>query len=751
MKPARAPLIPLDSPEIFLNRDLSWLAFACRVLELACDPSLPVLERVKFSGVMGMLHDEFFTKRMGGLKQKVNKGTMKLSPDGRTPGEELAACREEVRKQMIALSRLMNEEILPALSAAGIPIFSYDDLNEMQKEHLAKSFVDMILPTLTPLTVDVEHPFPFIGGQGLHLAIEIQDHTLRRARFVCVKVPTDLPRWWSVPGGGGFVPLEQMITSNLDSLFPGHGSLSHSLFRVNRGSEADNDKRVVTDDSEWLLPGDIVRQVSRDLKARKFAGIVRMEVESNMPVELLNWLAEQLHVAEDDLYCTDTLLGLSDLLALRVSGMESHLALAHEPVNHPSLRQVSDAEPRSIFDEISRGDILVHHPYQSFDSSVLRLICEAAEDPKLLAIKLTIYRTSQDSPIIRALTEAARRGKQVAVLLEITARYDEALNIAWGEVLEREGVHVAYGVEKLKTHVKLALVVRDEEDGPRSYVHVGTGNYHTGTARIYEDLGMLSADPALCRDVAKLFNQFTSALHATSFEKLIVAPSHMRSRFKELIRREAEHARAGTPARIRAKMNQLQDPEMIRELYKAGRAGVSVKLNVRGLSCLRPGAPGLSENIQVFSTLGRFLEHGRIYEFLNGGDTEYFLGSADWAKRNLDRRVESISPVEDPKLQEELSRILDVYESDNYSCWDCGPDGCYTRRQPGLEEPRVSAQEVFAQRASAHLNVNLSANGDTEPARFASAPRLISDLDQAGEVSTRSVARGHNRIATSDE
>ncbi len=387
-------------------------------------------------------------------------------------------------------------------------------------------------------------------------------------------------------------------------------------------------------------------------------------------------------------------------------------------MDHPSLRRVPDAEPRTIFEEIRRGDILVHHPYQSFDSSVLRLISEAAEDPKVLAIKLTIYRTSSDSPIIRALTEAARRGKQVAVLVEITARFDEAPNIAWGQVLEREGVHVAYGVEKLKTHVKLALVVRDEEGGPRSYVHVGTGNYHTGTARIYEDLGILSADPALCRDVAQLFNQLTGALHVRSFEKLIVAPSEMRARFTELIRREADHARAGREARIRAKMNQLQDPEIIRELYKAGMAGVPVTLNVRGLCCLRPGVPGLSENIRVFSAVGRFLEHGRIYEFLNGGDREYYLGSADWMKRNLDRRVESIAPVEDPKLKEELSRILDVYEQDNCSCWDCGPDGSYTRRQPGPEERRVCAQEVFAEMARAQIGGETPRQaGDTAPAR----------------------------------
>lgn len=683
------------------------------MLELACDPTLPVLERVKFTGIMGMLHDEFFMKRIGGLKQQLRKGAIKPSPDGRTPAEELAACCEEIRKQMGVLSRLMNDELLPALSTAGIPILTYADLNEPQQAQLRASFVDLVLPILTPLAVDFEHPFPFISGQGLNLAIQIQDPAGRRVRFIRVKVPTNRPRFWRVPGGAGFVPLEQVIAANLDLLFPGSETFRHSVFGVTRGSEADDNTGEVLDDAESLLPGDIIRQVTRDLKARRFAGIVRIKVESSMPVLLRNWLAEQLHVSEFDIYPTDTLLGLSDLLSLRVAGLEGHLTPPLEPMDHPSLHRAPETEPRTIFDDIRRGDILVHHPYQSFDSSVLRLLSEAAEDPKVLAIKLTIYRTSSDSPIIRALTEAAHRGKQVAVLVEITARFDEAPNIAWGQVLERAGVHVAYGVPKLKTHVKLALVVRDEEGGPRSYVHLGTGNYHTGTARIYEDLGMLSADPALCRDVAMLFNQLTGALHVPSFEKLMVAPSELRSRFIELIRREAEHARAGRKSGIRAKMNQLQDPEVIRELYKAGMAGVPVTLNVRGLCCLRPGVPGLSENIRVCSTVGRFLEHARAYEFSNGGERKYYLGSADWTKRNLDRRVESIAPVDDPKLQAELSRILDVYEEDNSSCWDCAPDGNYTRRRPRPEERPVYAQEIFAKMARAQLTACAPTGSDT--------------------------------------
>jgi polyphosphate kinase len=351
--------------------------------------------------------------------------------------------------------------------------------------------------------------------------------------------------------------------------------------------------------------------------------------------------------------------------------------------------------PSEIFDEICRGDILLHHPYHSFDTSVLHFLQAAALDERVLAIKLTIYRTSSDSPIITALAEAARRGKQVAVLVEITARFDEAPNIAWGRMLEEEGVHVSYGVEKLKTHVKLAMVVREEGDGVRRYVHVGTGNYHTGTARIYEDFGMLSCDPELSYDVASVFNELTGATQFDGYSQMLVAPRKMRSRFLELIRREAEHAADGRPSGIAAKMNQLQDPEIIRELYRASQAGVPIDLNVRGLCCLRPGVPGLSETIRVFSVLGRFLEHGRIYRFENAGDREYFIGSADWMKRNLDRRVETIAPVNDKGLRQELDEILRVYKEDNHSAWDMAPDGSYTRRRPADgEQPRPS-QDVF--------------------------------------------------------
>jgi polyphosphate kinase len=693
--------VPLDSPDAYINRELSWLAFARRVLDLARDPELPLLERVKFAGILGMLHDEFFMKRMGGLEQQVARNSTRLSSDGRTPAEELAACRAEIRDQMRILASLMNDEIRPSLARAGIPIFAYADLDESQRTTLREDFAANVVPILTPLAVDAEHPFPFISGQGLNMAIQFPDVAGRRERFVRLKVPTNRPRWVPVPSSSGFVPLEEIIAANLDLVLVGNENFRHYLFRVTRDIRGESDEtEEEIDESEALLPGSIVRQVSRDLKARRFAGIARLSVSSDMPPELQQWLARQLNVGLDDVYAETTYLGLSDLLALRLPSPDSGLTLPHEPADHPRLRTELRAEPGSIFEEIRRGDILLHHPYHSFETSVLRFLREAAEDAAVVAIKLTIYRTSSDSPIIRALADAARRGKQVAVLVEITARFDEAPNIAWGQLLEREGVHVSYGVEKLKTHVKLALVVRDEGGKLRRYAHVGTGNYHTGTARIYQDLGLLTADPTLCRDVALLFNQLTGALPPRSYERLIVAPHDMRTRFTDLIRAEAEHALAGRPARIRAKMNQLQDGELIRELYKAGQAGVAISLGVRGLCCLRPGVPGLSENIEVFSVVGRFLEHARIYEFGGGRSPRYFLGSADWMKRNLDRRVESVAPVEDPELALELGEILDTYDRDNYSRWDCGPDGIYTRRRPAAGEPRASSQELFLDKAA---------------------------------------------------
>jgi len=690
--------IDIESPDTLINRELSWLSFARRVLAFTEDPDLPLLERVKFAGIMGMIYDEFAMKRIGGLKRKIEnkKKKIKLSHGGLTPHEEMQACRQELHKQARIVSRLVLSELRPALTAAGIPILNHTELKKQQRTYMQQYFHESVEPILTPLAVDASHPFPFISNLGLNIAVEVKETKKKRNRFVRIKVPANRPRWVPLPDNAGFVPLEQVIASNLKLMFPTAAGLNHYLFRVTRGAKDDPWERVCFEDDETeLAPGCIIGMVTAELTARKFAGVTRLQVSDDMPKRLQRWIAEQLNANPEDILSTKGLLGLADLMSFQVEGYPELRDPPHEPVTHPRLRLLEPDDPAEIFAEIRRGDILLHHPYHSFDSSVLYFLQCASVDPRVLAIKLTIYRTSSQSPIIQALMEAARRGKQVAVLVEITARFDEAPNIAWGRQLEREGVHVAYGMERLKTHVKLALVVREDEDGIRRYVHAGTGNYHAGTARIYEDLGILSCDRELGANVATLFNELTGAMPSPGYGKLMVAPHNLREDFTELIRREAKHSQEGRPAGIRAKMNQLQDPRIIGELYLAGQAGVPISLNVRGLCCLRAGVPGLSKNIRVYSTLGRFLEHARIYRFENGGDPEFFIGSADWMRRNLDRRMETIMPVTDLKLKQELEQTLQVYENDNCSAWDMQPDSKYVQRRPRQGEERRAAQEVF--------------------------------------------------------
>jgi polyphosphate kinase len=692
--------IDIDSPGVLINRELSWLSFARRVLALAEDPNLPLLERVKFAGIMGMLYDEFAMKRMGGLKRKIEKRKRKkkgkLSPDGLSAGEELQACRDELHKQARLVSRLVTNKLRPALAAAGIPILEYTELSDKQQKQMQRYFLESVEPILTPLAVDVSHPFPFISNLGLNIAVEVKETKKKRNRFVRIKVPPNRPRWVPLPDSAGFVPLEQVIASNLRLLFPKAAGLRYYFFRVTRVAKDDPWERTILEDPKAdLIPGRIIGMVTEELTARKFAGVTRLQVSADMPKKLQCWICEQLKADPSELESVKGLMSLADLMKFQVEGYPELRDVPHYPVTHPRLRHLDPSDSADIFDEIRKGDILLHHPYHSFDTSILHFLKSAAVDPQVLAIKLTIYRTNSDSPIIQALTEAAHQGKQVAVLVEITARFDEAPNIAWGRRLEREGAHVAYGVERLKTHVKLALVVREEKDGIRRYVHVGTGNYHTVTARIYEDMGILSCDSELGANVAALFNELTGATPSPGYGKLMVAPYNLRESFTDLIHREVQHLQAGRPAGICAKMNQLQDAGMIRELYRASQAGVPISVNVRGLCCLRAGVPGLSETIRIFSTLGRFLEHSRIYRFENGGNPEFFIGSADWMRRNLNRRMETIMPVTDPTLKLELEQTLQVYENDNCSAWDMQPDGKYVKRRPRKGQKRRAAQEVF--------------------------------------------------------
>jgi polyphosphate kinase len=639
-------------------------------------------------------------KRIGGLFRLVRRGKGSRGHDGLTPAEVLEACRAELQSQQELVARLVEEQLRPALRDLGTPILDIGELDPSQRDYLTQYFLDSVAPILIPLAADAAHPFPFISNLGLNLAVLVTEPGRRNRRFVRIKVPPSRPRWVPLPDHAGWVPLEQVIVGNLSLLFPRASELSCSFFRVTRGAKDDPWTDQAGDEDADLSPGAIIGMVTAELTARRYAGVVRLEVSADMPGDLRGWLATQLDAGPADVIATPGLLSLGDLMELPVAGHAEQRDPPHEPVTHPRLRNPDCTGPSAIFDEIRRGDILVHLPYHSFDTSILRFLQSAATDPAVLAIKLTIYRTGRRSPIIGALKEAARHGKQVAVLVEITARFDEAPNISWGQELEQAGAHVAYGVERVKTHVKLALVVRQEPDGIRRYVHVGTGNYHEGTARLYEDLGLLSADPELAAHVAAVFNELTAGIPAPTPGKLLVAPHDLRERFTALIRREAGHARAGRPCGIWAKMNQLQDPQMIRELYQASLAGVPIVLNVRGLCCLRAAVPGLSPTIHVSSTLGRFLEHSRIYRFENGGAPEFFIGSADWMTRNLSRRMEVVTPVCDPAIQAELETILRTYDHDNCSAWDLQPDGEYVRRHPAPGESPRGAQQVFIERSA---------------------------------------------------
>ncbi|NCF11062.1 MAG: polyphosphate kinase 1 [Gammaproteobacteria bacterium] len=689
---------PLPEPGSLINRERSWLDFACRVVTLAEDPDLPLMERVKFAGIMGMIYDEFAMKRIGGLRQRLARGDAGLSPDGLTAEAQLTACRDELARHEARLGRLVVEILLPELATTGTPLLTFEELEAGQRDALRRRFRDTIEPTLTPLAVDISHPFPFISNLGLNLALEVTDRG-QRQRFVRLKVPIKGQRWIPLPEADGCVALEDVILNCLDLMFPAAVSIEGYPFRVIRGAK----------DSPWdqgdpgpdASPGQLLAMVAWELEARRFAGVVRLQVGSSMPERMRTWLAAHLEVDMLDVGTIEGPLAVGDLTSFPGPQDAIHHDVPYTPALHPRFRDLSAKQPERVFAEIRRGDILVHHPYQSFDRSVLLFLDAASRDPTVLAIKLTIYRISARAPVIEKLLEAVRAGKQVAVLVEITARFDEEPNMRWAHLLEREGVHVIYGMEQLKTHAKLAMVVRHENSGIRRYCHLGTGNYHDGTARLYEDLGLFTANSELGEDVAALFNELTGATPYDRYRHLLVAPRYLRPRFTELIRREAEHARAGRPSGIRAKMNQLQDPALIGELYAASQAGVPIELNVRGLNCLRAGVPGLSDTIRVLSVVGRFLEHSRVYRFENGGQPEHFLGSADWMKRNLDRRVEQIVPVLDHGVAREIDAILASYGEDNASAWDMQSDGSYVRRRPAPGEPSRRVQEMLMERAAA--------------------------------------------------
>ncbi|HEX6864103.1 MAG TPA: polyphosphate kinase 1, partial [Thermoanaerobaculia bacterium] len=688
--PAEPSAEPLDPASLFLNRELSWLEFNLRVLHEAEDASNPLLERLKFLAIFDNNLDEFFMKRVGGLKQQLASNIRELPPDSRTPRQQLAEIHATIRPLLARQRRLFNEELLPALRQHGLEILRWEELRASERRHLSDEFRRKLFPILTPLAVDPAHPFPFISNLSLSLAVSVKEPGEPEPRFARIKVPYILQRWLQVPNTLRYVPLEEVIAHNLDRLFQGMEVVESYPFRVTRNADVQRNEEEADD---------LLEAIQEELRERRFATVVRLEVATGMPGWMRELLAEQLEIQEQEIFEVDRLLALRDLMQLAQSApLPSLRYRPWAPVTHPRLHPAEPGEEVDIFGAICGGDILVHHPYDSFATSVQRFIEAAATDPAVLAVKQTLYRTSADSPNMRALIRAAEDRKQVAVTVEIKARFDEAANIEWAERLENVGAHVAYGVVGLKTHAKVALVVRQEREGLRCYTHIATGNYNTDTARLYTDLGLFTCSEEIAEDAVQLFNMLTGYVHQPRFKKLLVAPINMRQRFLELIQREVEHQQAGRGGHIVAKVNALEDRQMCRALYDASAAGVQMDLIVRGVCRLRPGLPGQSETIRVISIVGRFLEHARIFRFGNGGRPEHFLGSADWMSRNLDFRVEAIVPVEEPRLQEELDAILDLQLNDNVKAWEMQPDGSYVQRRPEKgEEPR-SSQDLLMQR-----------------------------------------------------
>jgi polyphosphate kinase len=684
---ASPPALDLRDPALYLNRELSWLEFNRRVLHEAVDSRTPLMERVKFLGIFSSNLDEFFQVRVAGLKQQVAAGIVERTADGMTPEAQLRAISSVVRELNREHSRCLMGDVLPALAERGVTLHqSLDGLPTEDREHLDAYFQANFFPILTPLAVDPGHPFPYISNLSLSIAVVLRGAD-GEERFARVKVPKIIPRWIPLTATNSFVPLEQVIGSNLEALFPGVEILGWYLFRITRNTDLQIE---IGDDAE-----DLLSLIQEEVRNRRFAEVVRIEVHATMPSSLRQLLLAEFTEQQDppallltaeDLYEVAGLMDTADLLSLSALDVPA----LRDPVFHPGTNPRL-ASARNIFDVIREGDILLHHPYDSFATSVERFIQTAAEDPDVLAIKLTLYRTGGDSSIARLLAQAAERGKQVAVLIELQARFDEENNIIWAQRLEDVGVHVSYGVPGLKTHAKVMLVVRREGDTMRRYVHIGTGNYNPKTARIYTDFGILSADPSLGADLTDLFNVLTGFASPAGYRKLITAPRGMRSRFIEMIRREVAHARAGRPSRIMAKMNALVDPDIITALYEASQAGVPIDLIVRGICCLRPGLPGISDTIRVISIVGRFLEHSRAFYFFNGGAEEVYIGSADWMPRNLDRRIEAVAPVDDTSHRQAIRDLLQLMWHDNRQAWDLQPDGTYLqRRSPGPELERAT-------------------------------------------------------------
>ena len=707
--PSLADKIQLDDPEWYLSRELSWLEFNRRVLHEALDSRTPLIERLKFLSIFSSNLDEYFMVRVAVTKQQIEAKVDKRTPDGRTPTEQLEAIGERLRPMVKQAHQYFQEDLRLQLSNEGIYLLDYKDLNKEQRTYLNHYFTEQVFPVLTPLAVDSGHPFPYISNLSLNLAVEIQEKGATESHFARVKVPKVLPRFVQlpadlcpstssensvkpIPAHWAGVPMEQVIAHNIAPLFAGMEVKDCYPFRITRNA----DLSVEEDEAD-----DLMLAIEQELRKRRLGGsVVRLELESTMEPGMRATLMNELKIQEKDVYEIESPLGLTDLMSFMSLPLSNLKDKPWTAVTPPSWKAASQ-DGGDIFSMIRRRDRLVHHPYDSFTNTVQAFITHAASDPSVLAIKMTLYRTSGDSPIVNALIKAAENGKQVVALVELKARFDEENNINWARTLERAGVHVVYGLINLKTHTKVSLVVRREENTIRRYVHIGTGNYNPKTARLYTDLGLISCREELGTDLTDLFNYLTGYAKQRDYKKLLIAPSSLRSQMVDFIRAEANIAKSGKPARIIAKMNALVDPKMIEELYKASQAGVEIDLIVRGICCLRPGIEGISENIKVTSVIGRFLEHSRIFYFQNDGDERYYIGSADWMPRNLDRRVEALVPIEDTALRTRLLDLLQICMDDNRQAWEMRPDGTYEQRHPKEGEPNRSTHKVLMKKALA--------------------------------------------------
>ena len=687
----RARTARKPAPELpYINRELSWLDYAGRVLWEARDERNPLLDRVTFLTIFASMLDEFFQIRISGLRQQLHAGSGKLSPDGRTAAEQLTASRSKVLELVEELTDAY-VHIRGELAAEGIEFVDYDDIPEHHAT-LRQRFLDEIYPVLTPLAVDPGHPFPYISTLSLSIAVGLRDPETDETRFARVKVPQILPRLIEIEANH-FVLLDQVIEANLDLLFTGMEIVEHHLFRVTRNA----DLAIEEDEAD-----DLLLAIEEELRRRRFGEAVRLEVERSMPVATRRILLAGIGLAEDDCYEVRGMLDLTGLRAIAELDRPALRTPPWNPVTPPRLVPPDEDEPADVFAVIRTADLLVHHPYESFGASTERFIAQAVDDPEVLTIKMTLYRTSGDSPIVQNLIRAAERGKQVVVLVEIKARFDEEANIVWARKLEQAGAHVVYGLVGLKTHSKVALVVRREGSGLRRYVHIGTGNYNPKTARLYTDLGLLSCRPELGADVTDLFNVLTGLSRQRQFRRLLVAPHSLRSRFLELVEREIGHAAAGHDARIVLKLNAIVDEPSIDALYRASQAGVRVDIISRAGCSLLPGVEGISERITVRSIVGEFLEHSRIWGFANGGLADWYIGSADLMDRNLDRRVEAVVPVEDKEAVARLEEFVDLLMVDDRRSWQLGPDGSWRRTEDILGRPgTIDTHEELKRRAAA--------------------------------------------------